>query len=238
MAVLANAEFESLTRWWRDAGVDLAVAETPQPWLAAPESKRHTPAPPALPTPLALPDTLDAFVAWLMTDDAVRLGGPPARRVRPDGDPQARLMVLLDMPDPEDVDAGRLLTGEVGTQFDRMLGAMNLLREQVYLASVAPGRHPTGRVPTNELDAFAEQARRHVAMVQPKLLWIIGDAVSCALLGKSVAATGRMVHELEIGGTTTRAIATVHPRLIVAEPRVHRARTWTTMQLLLPDLTS
>ncbi|HYZ47828.1 MAG TPA: uracil-DNA glycosylase, partial [Sphingomonas sp.] len=141
----------SLIRWWRDAGVDTLVEDAPRDWLARAAERpaattRPAPAAETAAAPAGLPGTLDGLLAWLR-DSA---DAPEARwgraRVLPSGNPQSELMILIDAPEAGDAEAGRLLSGELGALFDRMLAAIKRDRGSVWLASFATIR-PLGRVP-------------------------------------------------------------------------------------------
>ena len=124
----------STLAWWQEAGVDTIVGESPRNWLAPAREVREAQAdfaaaPP--PAPAALPDTLEAFQSWLLASDQLPFAAPTAARVGPGGDPASGLMIMLDMPSAEDAAAGRLLSGEAGALFDRMLAAIGRGRDTI-----------------------------------------------------------------------------------------------------------
>ncbi len=238
--MLDRQAIESLLGWWRDAGVDVAIEEDPRRWLAPVEatsvSARATPATPVVAQKAPLPDTLDALRAWIATD-TVRLGDWPVRqRIAAQGNPACGLMVLTDVPEREDAATGILLSGEAGALFDRMLGALGLDRASIYLATVAPGRPPGGLLNDSGADALADLACRHVALVAPHRLWLVGRAASRVIAGTDEqSASGRLL-SINCEGVTMEAIATVHPRVLLREPQ-QKARVWADMRRLIGDET-
>ena len=156
--------------WWEEAGVDTIVGEEPRDWLA-PKAKAADVPPPA-PPPDALPDTIEGFHAWLAATDQLPYAAPGAGRAEPAGDPAAGLMILTDMPSPD----GGLISGEAGALFDKMLGAIGLSRETIYLAALSPMRTPTGTIGEAEAARLAEIARHHIGLAAPKALLLFGDA--------------------------------------------------------------
>lgn len=232
----------SLLAWWRDAGVDVAIDEAPRNWLAQANASPSQPtaaARPAVAAPppassTALPDTLDAFQRWLAEDQSLLNAYPIHCRVAPQGDPAGRLMLIAEVPERGDTEASSLLSGEVGALLDRMLAAVGQSRSTIYLATVAPARPPSGRLTDDETDLLAPIVRQHVRLVAPAKLWLLGRAASRAVLGlDDVAAAGR-IHGVNLDGVTMDAIATLHPRVLLANPKF-KGRVWADMQRLFED---
>jgi DNA polymerase len=236
----------SALQWWQDAGVDVMIDETPRDWLrpkpaaepsplALAEARAPSPAPvPAEPEP-ALPDQLPLFRAWLAESDRVPLAAPSAPRVCPSGDPASGLMILTDMPSGEDCAAGTLISGEAGRLFDRMLAAIGRSRETVYLAALSCLRSPDGRLSTPVSRNCAELARHHVGLVQPRVLLLLGDAVSKALLGLPMAQARGRWHEIPVYGGTVRAIVTLPPVYLLGQS-AHKALAWEDLQMLIDEV--
>ena len=148
--------------WWRDAGVDVLVADEPLRWLEASAPVAAPAATPSAPAPDVLPDTLEAFAAWRLGDGApdAGWGGVPIAASGPAG---AAVMILVDCPERDDRDI--LMEGPVGRLFDRMLAAIGLDRAQVALAAVCARRPTTGRVPRDveaRLGAIALPSLIHI----------------------------------------------------------------------------
>ncbi len=246
-AVTTEAMNASTLRWWRDAGVDVMIDETPRQWLIAPagrpqarvpaqDARAIAPTVPVAPAAAPLPATRDALVTWLVTAPEVTEGGSPERRVAPSGDPAAELMVLADFPDSDDADAGHLLSGTVGDLFDKMLAAIELDRSKIYLASLAPGRPPTGQLNDVALAALSPIARHHIALVAPKRLWLLGLAASRAILGISDVQAHGKLHLVNLNGRMIDTVVTAHPRFLTDQDKKRRA--WTEMQRLTPRETA
>ena len=218
----------SLLGWWRDAGVDVAVGETPHDWLGATVMiKTSETTASALPT-TAAPQSLDVLMNHLMTGD-VADAGPANRRVRPTGDSSGDLMILTDFPDPADVDSGELLSDPV---FAKMLEAIGHTRASVYIASLCPGRPVTGRLTDSSLAALTVLAKQHIAFVAPKQLWLVGSAASRAILGIEDAAAKGKLHSVNHLGTIMVAIVTAHPRMFDGS-KSRKAAAWAEMQRLI-----
>lgn len=224
---------ESTLDWWREAGVDVLVEDTPRDWFAKVASP--SPAAPAAPEASALlPDSWDAFLAWRASEHA-----PEAQWVGPgvlaSGPADAAVMVLADVPDRDDCAAGKLLTGEPGRLFDRMLQAIGLTREAVHLVSVCSKRPVSGRVSRADEARLGEVARRHVELVAPKRLLVMGDAASRAVLGTNVLQARGRPHEISHKRGTSGVVASFHPRFLLEHPGRKR-EAWVDLQLLIRGL--
>ncbi len=226
--------------WWADAGVDTLVEEVPREWLAVPlkaapiaEGERARPqAASDLPAQTPLPDTLLAFTDWLMSSPDVPEAGPPAQRVRPSGDFSAGLMILLDMPDSEDAAKGQLLSGEVNILFEKMLTAIGRTRETVYLATLSPGRTPSGQISGEATAELTRIALHHIALVKPDKLWLMGQAVSRAILGADATPGHGRLRSFNQEGRSVDAVASFAPRFLLQQPK-WKAGAWTDMQALI-----
>lgn len=237
----------SLMRWWRDAGVDTLVEDRPRDWLAHPtpspvpaiqSAPAPTPAPARMAAPApkaaALPASLDDLVAWMGESPDV----PEARwgrtRILPAGDPQSDLMILTDMPEPGDAEAGMLMAGDLGALFDRMLVAIGRDRSSIWLAPFASVRS-VGRVPANEARRLIEIARHQIGLVSPKRLLIMGDLPNRALIGENWQDGRGSLQSINLGAVNVEAVSTFHPRLLHERP-AFKAQAWKDLQLLMKGL--
>jgi uracil-DNA glycosylase family 4 len=225
----------SALSWWSDAGVDTLVDEAPRNWLA-PKSVETVATPEAAPAP-TLPDDLEGFRAWFVDGARLPLGAPAAPRLGPAGDPAAGLMVLVDMPAPQDVAAGQLISGAPGALFDRMLAAMTppRNRETIYLAPLTPLRTPTGRIESMHEKQLVEIARHHIALVKPKAVLLFGDACAKALLGGAVAASRGRWHDLSTPAGPVKTLATIRPEKLEQQPSLKKI-AWEDIQMLMEGL--
>lgn len=183
--------FAAAHAWWREAGVDSCFSDEPQCWLkplaaepaaAAAEQARPaaSPAPPP-PTPpqlvrdpASLPQRLEDFAPWWLGEPSLDTGGI-APRVPPSGVAGARLMVVVAQPEP--TDSATLLSGRQGEFLSNILAAMEMEREQVYLAAALP-RHmamPDWRALHGA--GLGAILRHHIALAAPQRVLLLGQAI-------------------------------------------------------------
>jgi uracil-DNA glycosylase len=222
----------SLLHWWQDMGVDTMIDETPLPWLERLKAKAPVAVAPDAPViPATLPTTLPVLIDWLANSSDIPEGGPPTRRIVASGDPSADLMIVIDMPGLGDVEAGHILSGEIGTMFDRMLGSINWSRQTSYVVPLCPALVPTGMIAENSLARLGEIALHHIALARPKQVWLMGDAVSRAILGTDMMKARGVLHRINQHNGSIEAVVSFSPRFLFQNPR-RKADAWADMQLL------
>lgn len=225
----------SLLGWWRDAGVDTGISEAPVDWLA-----RANPTPEPRPVDQApavalLPGTIEALRAWIAEGDDVPEANWGPIRLAATGDTAAGLMIVADVPDRGDAEAGQLFSGEIGQLFDRMLAAIGRDRASVYLVPLASARPPGGRLDALSAARLAEIAAHHIVLARPKRLLLMGDAPSRALLGMDRRDARGKLRSLNHDGVTIETVATFHPRFLLERPAA-KAEAWKDLQLLIGGL--
>lgn len=235
----------SALEWWVDAGVDTLVDDAPRDWLA-PQDPVATPATPTPPRadapviatdalPASLPDTLAAFTAWRSSADAPESSWR-GHFLSATGPADAAIMIVVDCPDPDDAHGGHLLSGSVGKLFDRMLAAVGLTREMVYIVPVCARRPIAGRMPREVEARLGEIARHHVRLASPKRVLCLGNAASRAIIGTEMPANRGLLHGFNHRGGDIGVVASFHPRLLLEKPAL-KAEAWKDLQLLMGNLT-
>lgn len=202
----------SVLDWWGEAGVDTLVEDAPRDWLARTPPPQAAPAPAPVAAAPGLPADLPTFRRWLLADGIVP--GPVRARHDATGDPASGCMVVVDMPEACDRGTAQLLTGEAGALFDRMLAAIELSREAIYLAPFAPARPATGKLGTADCKTLERLMRHHIALVAPKRLLLLGDAPTCALGGEPMTQARGRTLSIEAEGKSYPAVASFPPRLV------------------------
>lgn len=227
---------DAFLAWWQLAGVDGAVAETPVNWLrpapAAPPDAATSRScePPAAPRP----QDLQAFHLWLESDSGHPERRWPTRAIYPTGTVDAPLMVITDMPDPADVDAGALFSDRAGALFDAMLRAIGRDRSQVIIASLFFARPPGGMVEASDLTHAAARMRTHVHLARPRRLLLLGDRTIRALMPTDGDAQPDSLRQFNHDGGILPAVATFHPRLLLGQPAA-KAECWRALQSLIEE---
>ena len=123
-----------------------------------------------------------------------------------EGNPRADLMFVGEAPGPEEESEGRCFAGADGLLFDKILGAMGLSRDKVFLTTVVKCRpdSPAGsvraRIPTpEELGRCLPYLAAQVALVKPKVIVALGAGAMRGLFGstQTAAALRSRWHDLQ-----------------------------------------
>ncbi|WP_116132479.1 uracil-DNA glycosylase family protein [Tropicimonas sp. IMCC34043] len=108
-----------------------------------------------------------------------------------DGNPGARVMIIGEAPGRDEDIEGRPFVGRAGQLLDRMFAAIGLDRlsdlpeSALYITNILPWRPPQNRDPEPEEIAMLKPfVERHVALVAPRLLVLMGNISCQAMLGR------------------------------------------------------
>lgn len=244
----------SMMDWWREAGLDVAISETPRHWLQSPadsarpisvDAERPRPpvdraqapfpaTPPPAPPIAPMPFDIATFETWRLSDGAPDAGWGD-QRLGAQGDPYASLTVVIEMPEREDASAGGLLSGATGALFDRMLAAIGRDRRSIYLVPMCVVRPSTGSIPPDALPALTAALRHQIALSGARRALVMGNAASRALLGADIADRRGALRPINRNeGEQAKpidAVASYHPRFLLERPAA-KAEAWKDLLLL------
>ncbi|GKS78713.1 hypothetical protein wHma_07200 [Wolbachia pipientis] len=100
-----------------------------------------------------------------------------------DGNPNAKIMLVGEAPGANEDLQGIPFCGASGMLLDKMLNAINLDRTKVYISNTVFWRPPGNRKPTDlELDMCRPFVEKHVALVSPQILILVGESHVIAFL--------------------------------------------------------
>ncbi|MEO1040047.1 MAG: uracil-DNA glycosylase [Pseudomonadota bacterium] len=253
---------KSLTDWWALAGIEPLPGAAPQarrrpPTGSAEPARKDAGGPPA---PAATPAAaraagfardhgedapaqdgramaaaahdLDALKATLDSFEGCSLKHTARNLVFSRGDPKSPVMVVGEGPGREEDERGAPFVGRSGQLLDRMLAAIGLDPEQVYVSNVVFWRPPGNRKPTDaEIEACRPFAERHIELSKPKLLVFAGGIAAQTLLhAKSgiMSLRGRWAEYRVSESETIPALPVFHPAFLLRRP-AEKARAWQDM---------
>ena len=85
------------------------------------------------------------------------------------------LLIITDLPSPDDDMSGKILSGAAGELTDKMLSAVNMSRENVSIVPLLFWRTPGGRTPSREeIDLALPFVKKIIAMLDPKIVITFG----------------------------------------------------------------
>ena len=101
-----------------------------------------------------------------------------------EGNPHARLMFIGEGPGRDEDLTGRPFVGRAGQLLDKMIAAIGLSREEVYIANVVKCRPPQNRAPEmDEVAACMPYLRAQVGLIRPQVIVLLGSSALGAILG-------------------------------------------------------
>ena len=138
-----------------------------------------------------------------------------------DGNPFAKVMIIGEGPGANEDKEGKPFVGRAGKLLDKMLEAIKLNRDNVYISNVVNFRPPKNRKPTDEeIDRYLPFLIKHIELINPKILLLLGSTALNALIGNEIViskARGKWLNK-KIGNCNTQVIASFHPAFLMRQP--------------------
>lgn len=102
-----------------------------------------------------------------------------------DGNPNSKIMIIGDAPSNQEDSQGIPFCDDSGKLLDEMLKSINVSRkENCYITNVIFWRPPGNRRPTQEeLEICRPFVERHIQLINPKILVLVGATAMSAILG-------------------------------------------------------
>ncbi len=147
------------------------------------------------------------------------------------GDPGADLVFVGEGPGRDEDLQGEPFVGAAGELLTRIIQAIRLTRDQVYICNVVKCRPPKNRDPeSEEIDTCLPFLRRQLAALRPKFVVTLGAVAARALLGtdRPISRLRGRFHELD----GMRILPTYHPAYLLRNPEKKRD-VWEDMQKLM-----
>jgi len=159
-----------------------------------------------------------------------------SRTVFGEGDPDARLMFVGEAPGAEEDRTGRPFVGRAGQLLDKMIQAMGLAREQVYIANVLKSRPPNNATPTAEEAAkCGPYLLEQIRIIEPEVIVTLGRPAAQLLL-ETKEPMGRLRGVWrEYEGVPV--MPTFHPAFLLRQgARENREKVWSDLQQVMARL--
>jgi DNA polymerase len=172
----------------------------------------------APPAPRSGPETLAQIRDDLGDCHRCKLAGGRKTIVFGEGNPRAELVFIGEGPGADEDEQGRPFVGRAGKLLDRMIQAIGMKREEVYICNVVKCRPPGNRTPEkDEVEACSPFLFRQVEALKPRLICCLGAPAVRTVLGIKEGITKIRGQFFNFG--SSKALATVHPAYILRNPR-------------------
>lgn len=159
-----------------------------------------------------------------------------------EGDPEARLVFVGEGPGEQEDLQGRPFIGRAGQLLDKMIEAMGLSRDRVYIANVVKCRPPGNRNPEpDEIATCSPFLYRQLATLQPKVIVALGKFSAQTILQTEERISDLRGKFREIpagsrfGPSRVKIMPTWHPAYLLRNPNSKR-EAWEDLKLVAEEL--
>lgn len=154
-----------------------------------------------------------------------------------EGDPDAKIFFIGEGPGENEDLTGRPFVGRAGQLLDKMIGAMGLKREQVFIANIVKCRPPGNRVPLpDEVATCTPYLERQLEIVRPRVIVTLGLPSAKYMLNNQKLTMGRLRgqwHEWR----GIKLMPTFHPSYVLRTYTDEvRAAVWSDLQKVMQEL--
>lgn len=159
------------------------------------------------------------------------------------GNPAARLVFVGEAPGFEEDKQGMAFVGPAGQLLTRMIAAMGLTREDVFICNVLKCRPPGNRDPlADEILSCSPYLREQLSVIQPELIVALGAPAAKTLLNTtlSIGKLRGQFHEFYLSGITgvgpsIPVLPTYHPAYLLRSPE-EKGKAWADLQMAMDRL--
>jgi len=150
------------------------------------------------------------------------------------GNPEADLMFVGEGPGADEDQQGEPFVGRAGQLLNKMIEAMGLKREDVYIANVVKCRPPGNRTPErDECDTCSPFLYRQIDVIKPRAIVALGAVAAKTLLGLNDTMANMRGQWFDYRGTKLRV--TYHPAYLLRDPR-QKSEAWKDLQEVMKYL--
>tara|TARA_B100001123_G_scaffold444065_1_gene591877 strand:- start:686 stop:1384 length:699 start_codon:yes stop_codon:yes gene_type:complete len=155
-----------------------------------------------------------------------------------DGNIDAKIMIIGEGPGAQEDLEGIPFVGRAGKLLNKMLEAIQLDRNKVYISNVVNYRPPANRKPTEvEIERYLPFLKNHIEIINPKIVVLLGSTALNTLIGNEVViskARGKW-NQKEIGNVKPWIIASFHPAFLMRQPE-QKKLAWIDLKMIRDKL--
>ena|SRR5690554_6734167 len=174
--------------------------------------------------------TLDELKALCETEEVLKTDLEGTNLVFGVGNPNADLMIVGEAPGVNEDKLGEPFVGRAGKLLDQIMEAIQLKRDDIYIANILKHRPPDNRDPkAEERTRSLPYLLRQIEIINPKLILCVGRISATTLLGNDLALKDMRQKFHPFHGR--ELMATYHPAALLRNPNWKRP-TWEDIQML------
>lgn len=174
----------------------------------------------------------DDIIGAIQDCEACELSQNCTQKVPGIGDRQADLLIVGEGPGHDEDIRGEPFVGRSGQLLDRMLAAIGIDREQVYITNIVKCRPPNNRDPkVDEAQQCRHYLEAQIRQIAPRVILAVGRVSAHNLLGSNLPV-GKLIKEMhQLPGTDIPLKVTYHPAYLLRNPSA-KAIVWQDLKLL------
>lgn len=177
-------------------------------------------------------DNWDNIIGAIQDCEACELSQNCTQKVPGIGDRQADLLIVGEGPGHDEDIRGEPFVGRSGQLLDRMLAAIGIDREQVYITNIVKCRPPNNRDPkVDEAQQCRHYLEAQIRQIAPRVILAVGRVSAHNLLGSNLPV-GKLIKEMhQLPETDIPLKVTYHPAYLLRNPSA-KAIVWQDLKLL------
>ena len=179
-------------------------------------------------------DSLDDLKDYMSKFKGCELYKSATNMVFSDGNKSSEIMLIGEAPGHDEDIQGKPFVGRSGKLLNKMLEAIGLSRDTVYIANIVPWRPPNNRRPTEEeINICLPFIQKHIELIAPKVLMLLGSTATYALLRNKEGITkirGKWV-DMEFGKLKVPTLPSFHPAFLLRQP-AQKKYSWEDLKML------
>ena len=155
-----------------------------------------------------------------------------------DGNIQSPIMIVGEGPGQKEDELGKPFVGDAGNLLNKMLKAINVNRDKIYITNVVNYRPPNNRKPEpNEINRYSEFLKEHISIINPKILILMGSTAMEAILGsnKRISQERGQWKEVIIKQKNYKTIVTFHPAYLLRKPD-QKKFSWEDLKIIRQEI--
>ena len=149
-----------------------------------------------------------------------------------DGDYKSKIMIVGEGPGQKEDQEGKPFVGDAGILLNKMLKSINIDRKKIYITNVVNIRPPNNRKPEpSEISKYSNFLRKHIAIIDPKILILMGSTAMESLFGSNIKITKERGSwkDIIINNKTYLCMITFHPAYLLRQPE-NKKFSWTDLK--------
>ena len=149
-----------------------------------------------------------------------------------DGDYKSKIMIVGEGPGQKEDQEGKPFVGDAGILLNKMLKSINIDRKKIYITNVVNFRPPNNRKPEpSEITKYSNFLRKHIAIIDPKILILMGSTAMESLFGSNIKITKERGSwkDIIINNKTYLCMITFHPAYLLRQPE-NKKFSWTDLK--------